>query len=238
VSLEVIVVDDGSTDGGAEVAACALPTVRLLHSPRSGAPQARNVGLSEAQGEFLLLLDSDDLVEPGLFTSRVAALRAHATASAAYGPFEFFRGEGEFKEELIHPRHEAYPLETVVARESHLWRLLAGWYIPPPTMLWRTATVRALGGHDVTLRINQDVDLLFRALLRGSGIIGCSGARGLYRSHDTPDRQGAIGSDRAKAGDVLRLRRRPLSPKSFSGCRGLSIRTCRCQVGGRFARYH
>jgi glycosyltransferase involved in cell wall biosynthesis len=207
VALDVIVVDDGSTDDGAAVAKETLPGIRLLSTPNHGAPHARNAGLADARGEFLLLLDSDDVVEPGFFAPRAAALRAHPPAAAAYGPFDFFAGETDFRADLILPRYEPYPVEPWVERDGHLWRLLAGWYLPPPTLLWRTSVVRSLGGHDETLRINQDVDLVFRALLAGSGIVGCSAPRGLYRDHSTGARQGALAGDARKAKDLLQLRR-------------------------------
>ena len=224
VDLEVIVVDDGSTDGGAAIPATVLPTARVIFTSHGGAARARNAGLAEARGEFLLLLDSDDIVEPGFFTPRATALSANPTASAAYGPFDFFAGDSAFRGELVVPRHERYPVEPRVEREAHLWRLLAGWYLPPPTLLWRTSAVRDLGGHDANLHINQDVDLLFRALVRSGGIVGCFGPRGLYRDHAATDRQGALRGDARKAEDLLRLRRRFITDLEAAGLLGARAR--------------
>lgn len=230
VRLEVMVVDDGSTDGGGEIAAEALPGTQVLRTPRAGAPKARNAGLAAARAAAIFFLDSDDLIEPGYFPPRLTALGHHPTADAVYGPFEFFTGEGAFSEDLVKPRHARYPVEPYVEREAHLWRLLHGWHIPPPALLWRTSAVRRVGGYDAALRINQDVDLLFRALVSGAGIVGSAGPRALYRDHEGPGRQGAVGGDIGKATDLLMLRQRFVADLERAGLFSVAAR----QALGRY----
>ncbi|MBC7788588.1 MAG: glycosyltransferase, partial [Anaerolineae bacterium] len=83
VRIEVIVVDDGSADGGGDMIARDYPSVRLIRQPRKGAPAARNRGLAEAHGTACLFLDSDDLLDSGFFLERLAALAVHSDADGA-----------------------------------------------------------------------------------------------------------------------------------------------------------
>ena len=207
VRLQLIVVDDGSTDGGGDAIARDYPWVSLIQQPQLGAPAARNRGLSEAGGAACLFLDSDDLVDQNFFEARLVALEAHPEADGAYGPSEHFAGEGDFEEGLVIPRHTPYPVVEQLDDRSHLLRLLAGWYIAPHAVLWRTRALRRVSGQDETLAVNQDVDLMFRILLSGHGIVGCRGTRALVRQHGGP-RVGDLLSSRKKVAHAFQLRRR------------------------------
>jgi len=87
--IEIIIVDDGSTDktgGVADQLAESNPDeIRVLHIRNSGAGLAREAGRKIAQGEFIQFLDSDDLLLPEKFAVQVAALRAHPDCGIAYG---------------------------------------------------------------------------------------------------------------------------------------------------------
>lgn len=74
--LEVIVVDNGSTDRSREIAESFETPVRLIVEAEPGAARARNSGVAAAQGEFLAFLDADDLWQPGKIERQLAALRA------------------------------------------------------------------------------------------------------------------------------------------------------------------
>lgn len=191
VSLQVIVVDDGSFDRGPEIVANQFQWVSLVRSDHLGAPAARNLGLSRAVGRTVLYLDSDDLVAPHFFESRLRTLDICHQAAGAYGPWKVFASNGAYSTEALQPRHAEYPTVEQLDADEHLLRLLRGWYIAGCAILWRTDAIRAAGGHDHRLHINQDVDLCFRVLLSTSGIIGVNGPPALVRYH-AGARQGQV----------------------------------------------
>ncbi len=74
--LEVIVADDGSTDGSTAAAASYGPRVRFASHAHAGLPATRNLGLSIAQGELIAFLDADDLWHPEKLERQAARFRA------------------------------------------------------------------------------------------------------------------------------------------------------------------
>ena len=88
-ALEVIVVDDGSTDASA-AAVSALDGVRVIRQENAGQPSALNRGLDHATGEFLAFNDADDLWTPGRLAAQLAAFETEPSLEAVFGHVEQF----------------------------------------------------------------------------------------------------------------------------------------------------
>src|SRR5690606_36649913 len=83
--LELIVVDDGSTDDTADAVAQFGEPVRLVRQVNSGPAAARNRALSLAQGDYIAFLDSDDLWLPGKLRAQLDYFESHPDIHVVYG---------------------------------------------------------------------------------------------------------------------------------------------------------
>jgi glycosyltransferase involved in cell wall biosynthesis len=94
VPLEVVVVDDGSTDSTLRVLERYASTIRLVSQSNSGQAAARNSGVVEASGQVIVHLDADDLLPPTSVAVRMAALVENPCLDAVFGHVEQFFDPG------------------------------------------------------------------------------------------------------------------------------------------------
>ncbi len=87
--LEIIVVDDGSTDNTQEVLQKYQDRIKIIKQANQGANPARNRGLQEATGEFVIFCDADVIMKPQMLERMFQALLDHPEASYAYASFWF-----------------------------------------------------------------------------------------------------------------------------------------------------
>jgi len=93
-NLEVLIIDDGSTDGCIEtIRDLTDPRIRLLHQENRGKPAALNRALAELRGEYFAIHDADDLSHPTRVAEQVAALRADPSLAGVFCGFELILGE-------------------------------------------------------------------------------------------------------------------------------------------------
>src|SRR5690606_15764736 len=93
--VEVVVVDDGSTDDTAAVVV-RYPAVRYVRQANAGLAAARNAGLRASTGELLVFLDADDRLTPGALEEGLRCLRARPECAFVYGAYRWIEADGTF----------------------------------------------------------------------------------------------------------------------------------------------
>jgi glycosyltransferase involved in cell wall biosynthesis len=170
--LEVIVIDDGSSDDSYEVASRFVPAVKVLRQSNMGLVAVLNRGLREVAGEYVVILSADDVVQPTYVATLLAALLREPRAAYAYSAMEYFGARsGVFR---------ARPFSPAL--------LLAGNYVNA-TALTRRADALAVGGfHPNEENAWEDWDFFLRLLESGKYGVGVSEPLLRYRRHETTSR--------------------------------------------------
>ena len=175
--LEVIVVDDGSTDNTEKILRPYKDRIKYLFQENSGLSAARNTGIKNSTGEFILFLDADDIIGPGVIASHLNYLKRNPDIYITVCEKRVFD----------HTTAEGYPVPI-----SDRWKLfhenlgvhLCYFNIAPPHAFFskRKAIIQT-GWFDSQLKACEDYDFLLRAAVKGFlphyNPIGCV----YYRRH-------------------------------------------------------
>ena len=159
--LEIIVVDDGSEDGTEEVAsgyAKEDPRVRLIRQENRGLAAARNRGLAEAGGEYVVFLDSDDRLVSEALEVGVRELEAHPGCAFVSGICRKITADGS-----IVPGWEQFRV-----RDDPYLELLRSCPVYVPAVMYRRSVFDAVGDFDTSYKAAEDYDLYYRILERFS----------------------------------------------------------------------
>ena len=176
IEVEVIVVDDGSTDGTRRDLEAYGGQVRLRFlEGNSGAACARNLGAAMARGTHLMFLDADDILADEASLDHMVAVLLGRTDRFAACPWERIRLEDE-RWVVYSPEK---PLDPPGGDPVLAW--LGKWYIPPCAILWPRELFEESGGWDQELAATDDEELMIRMLLRGASIAHASRGKALYR---------------------------------------------------------
>lgn len=192
---ELIVIDDGSTDRTAAVVADhakADARIRLIEGPAAGVANARNLGLNEARGRFVAVLDSDDLAFDDRLARQVAFIEANEAWGCSSQAVLFVEDRVALGRSSAGGPRTREELEAVRAQGT----LLVATH---PTFMFRADSIAVLGGYDERFAVAEDVEFLNRAV-HGHGLV--------YLVLDEPLCWYRITSGGLSTGDGLRRERR------------------------------
>lgn len=172
--VEVVVVDDGSTDDSAKVAA-SHPAVRLVRRANAGLPTARNAGIRASTAPFLVFLDADDRLLRGAIEPGLQALANAPAAAFAFGNYRYIDAGGDVT--AGHP-------SPVISEDPYEAMLRRSFISMHATVIFRRAALEACGGYDESLPACEDLDVYLR-ILREHGMAQHCATVAEYRRHGT-----------------------------------------------------
>jgi glycosyltransferase involved in cell wall biosynthesis len=188
--FELIVVDDGSKDGTADVVrelADRDPRIQLVQQGNRGLAGARNSALRAARGAFFALLDSDDLWEPDFLAEQMAILEARPDVDIVTGNGWCLGGAKHGQ--LARPFPDPRPVPSLASIIGDEWSVFI-------MSVFRRHVYTTIGAFDESMRSNEDYDFWLRAAVAGF----------VFHRNDKPLGHYRIRSDSLSASDVRMLR--------------------------------
>lgn len=143
--FEVILVDDGSVDGTAEIAT-SFPGVRYVRQENAGAAAARNAALALAEGAFVANFDADDVLPPTRLGLQARYLTEHSNIGCVLGRQAWINAPASLARDAVYGDIDGIPLSSAMFRREIL---------------------NALGGYDTTFVVGEDTDVLIRMREQG-----------------------------------------------------------------------
>jgi len=190
-NLEIIVIDDGSTDRTFEVIQSFGDRILYETIPNGGGCAARNRGLERSSAEFVLFLDADDYVEGPLIEG--------LASTAQRSELDLAVGVSESERDGTRVQRHAHSIES--SRDDLLGFWLTGRYVQTAALIWRSEFLRSIGGWNVRVRRSQDIELVMRSILSGAKIAATNHGTAVWCDHSSPSRVGQNHSESALASE-------------------------------------
>lgn len=171
-NLEVIIVNDGSTDETANILSNYEHEFTIIHTKNKGVSAARNEGLKYSTGEFIQFLDSDDILLPNKIEEQVNILKEN-NADVAYGIWQkFVETDGDIKITQTIDRKIKGDIEIA---------LFSDYWYPPASILYSRRIVEKVGGFKLWLEMVEDARFLLDAAIMGAKFFYVPKPTALYR---------------------------------------------------------
>jgi glycosyltransferase involved in cell wall biosynthesis len=153
---EIIVVDDGSTDCTREVLAKYKTKIKYIRQVNAGPPAARNTGIARATGEFIALLDSDDLWVPQKLKLQMNYIDRHPECGLVYTDMKTFDDTGIIEESVKVSRNLTLPSGRIFPQ------MFVETLFQTSAVLIRKSCIDRVGGFDTSLRMGDDYEFFLR----------------------------------------------------------------------------
>jgi glycosyltransferase involved in cell wall biosynthesis len=158
-NLQLLIIDDGSTDDTDRVIGELGPSVRYHRQANAGAAAARNAGLRLANGDFVAFLDSDDLFLPGKLHEQVEYFHKNPSVVLVYCWYSIVDDSGRSRLGR-RCRLTGNAADALLAQSMH-------GPLATPTVMARRAALLEAGGFDESMRLSEDTDLWCRVARLG-----------------------------------------------------------------------
>jgi GT2 family glycosyltransferase len=209
--FEVIVIDDGSSDNTAAIAAgFADQRIRVYRQENAGPSAARNRGIAQAVGEYVSSLDSDDLWLPDYLAEMGRVLEENPQADFAYTHAWILDASDRFRTVPTGAWHR--PSTPMLPRDQFIAELLKECFVNAPTI--RRTALEQVGGYDESISHGEDWELWLRLANSGFEAVRVAGPLTIYRNR--PGSHSADQAAMAVAPAVVYrtvLERHPASPQ-------------------------
>src|SRR5688572_7383464 len=153
---EIIVVDDGSTDSTAAIAA-SRPGVRYIYQDNSGSAAARNKGLSESTGSYLVFLDADDRLLSNALEIGVSSLSAHPDSAFVFGRCQHIKHDGS-PDSVFQATYDESDDYLAMLRGNPIWH--------PGAVMCRRSIFDIINGFDRSIVACSDYEFYLRVTAR------------------------------------------------------------------------